>query len=811
MVAGRAPGDVSAHLLARRAPAHLPVYGLEGGSPATDPGTARCPGEGTCASALSRGSGSEGRGTGHGRRKKKRTRTPAIAQPTPSSRPPAVASPPAPPLRRNQIVRIGLTTARDKVVVSAGSGTFRILDPATALPVWRESYSGAVTIGIRGASPTSGRVYRAQVGSFEEKEPAEQLAARLRSELSVPVIVAWSPDRNVWRIRAGEADSRGGLADVMGKLRAAGYADAWIADEAVIQKDASALVLLDASYETYAVPGRVMTIAPPSESAFLTVDGATYRGSLEVRLDAAGGIRVIDILPIESYLRGVVPAELGPDVYPEIEAIKAQALAARTYTYRNLGQFAEEGFDLCDTPRCQVYSGVKAEHPLSDRAIAETEGEIAIYQDRPINAMYTSTCGGHTEDAAVIFPENTAPYLVGVPCAPEERSRKQRRILLSGDPALVSAPNARAAEAAALLTVNGILDRGAVTAAPLSSPVASAEATTWIDALGAACGVVRPAAATGQAAAADTASSVAALAARLIARMGWKDRIDLLIAHEDPQSWLRDEVEDLSGDEASAAAYFLKVGGWPQGPDGRIAPDRIATRGDLAQLLLAAAKDCDRISLREGIVRGGDTGSLQLTLKGTNEEHAVPDRALIFADFGSGAVPMRRVGVVAGDKVRYHLAASGQIDQMTLLPGREGASDDRYSNLSSWTVAYTADDLAKRLNDYLGSGGQILDIAPVRRGVSGRVTELRVAGTRGEAVIKGFTIRTALGLRENLFTIDKQAGPDGALRRVVFTGRGWGHGIGMCQVGAYGMALRGRSYKEILTHYYSGIRVEKLP
>src|SRR6185436_4918517 len=135
---------------------------------------------------------------------------------------------------------------------------------------------------------------------------------------------------------------------------------------------------------------------------------------------------------------------------------------------------------------------------------------------------------------------------------------------------------------------------------------------------------------------------------------------------------------------------------------------------------------------------------------------------------------------------------------------------DRYSSVSAWEVAYSPDDLAKKLDEYLGSG-RLLDIVPVRRGVSGRVTEIRITGSNGSAVIRGFSIRTALGLKENLFTVDRQRDRTGALKRVVFNGRGWGHGVGMCQVGAYGMALRGLSYQEILMHYYTGISLQRLP
>jgi peptidoglycan hydrolase-like amidase len=144
--------------------------------------------------------------------------------------------------------------------------------------------------------------------------------------------------------------------------------------------------------------------------------GRRVRGALVVWLNDRGALNLVNELPLEQYLRGVVPRELGPGSYPELEALKAQAVAARSYTLRNLGGFADEGYDLCSTPKCQVYGGVAAEHPLSDRAVAETAGEILVYAGEPIEALYSATCGGHTEDVETIFPLKREPYLRGVRC-----------------------------------------------------------------------------------------------------------------------------------------------------------------------------------------------------------------------------------------------------------------------------------------------------------------------------------------------------------------------------------------------------------
>ncbi len=141
-----------------------------------------------------------------------------------------------------------------------------------------------------------------------------------------------------------------------------------------------------------------------------------YRGSLLISSTDRGRLNVINELPLEDYLRGVVPREMGPEVFNQLEALKAQSVAARTYTVRNLGEFAEEGYDICSTPRRQVYGGRSVEHPSSDRAIRETEGLVALWRGEPIDALYSATSGGHTEDVGTVFPlKKDELYLRGTP------------------------------------------------------------------------------------------------------------------------------------------------------------------------------------------------------------------------------------------------------------------------------------------------------------------------------------------------------------------------------------------------------------
>src|SRR5262247_2834343 len=108
-------------------------------------------------------------------------------------------------------------------------------------------------------------------------------------------------------------------------------------------------------------------------------DNRSYRGKVEVFVNSRNTLTVVNELPLEEYLFGVVPNELNPVTFGEIEALKAQAVAARTYIVRNLGQYKNEGYDICSSDACQVYQGQGTENPLSTQAVTDTRGLIAVY------------------------------------------------------------------------------------------------------------------------------------------------------------------------------------------------------------------------------------------------------------------------------------------------------------------------------------------------------------------------------------------------------------------------------------------------
>ncbi len=151
-----------------------------------------------------------------------------------------------------------------------------------------------------------------------------------------------------------------------------------------------------------------------STSGTVTIGGQPYRGSAEVRVNSGGKLAGINELPIEQYIYGVVPRELGPLVFPEVEAQKVQAIAARTYAIAYLGRRASDGYDLRATVADQVYGGRSAEHAISTAAVDGTRGLVARFDGKLILARYSSTSGGHTADNEESFAENPIPYMRGV-------------------------------------------------------------------------------------------------------------------------------------------------------------------------------------------------------------------------------------------------------------------------------------------------------------------------------------------------------------------------------------------------------------
>jgi len=153
-----------------------------------------------------------------------------------------------------------------------------------------------------------------------------------------------------------------------------------------------------------------------------------YRGIIELARFEGNRLTAVNVIDIEEYLLSVVPAEM-PASWP-IEALKAQTLAARTFTVHRigLGRFASRGYDLCDTTVSQVYVGVSNEHVNTTRAVNETRGMLIFFNGQPIEAVYSSSSGGFTENSESAWG-SFVPYLRSVREINETTARQWTRTI----------------------------------------------------------------------------------------------------------------------------------------------------------------------------------------------------------------------------------------------------------------------------------------------------------------------------------------------------------------------------------------------
>jgi stage II sporulation protein D len=139
--------------------------------------------------------------------------------------------------------------------------------------------------------------------------------------------------------------------------------------------------------------------------------GKSWRGRFKIFVNPRGQLTLADRLPLETYLLGVVPGEIGALDPAYIEAGRAQAVAARSYTLFYRGRRAAEGFDLYATVEDQLYGPTEHEKPLASRCVEDTRGRIAMWGGQPIRANYCSTCGGIAAEVWEAWPADALPYL----------------------------------------------------------------------------------------------------------------------------------------------------------------------------------------------------------------------------------------------------------------------------------------------------------------------------------------------------------------------------------------------------------------
>jgi SpoIID/LytB domain protein len=199
-------------------------------------------------------------------------------------------------------------------------------------------------------------------------------------------------------------------------LQSQGFKNVYLDSKVLTARSRLALIVGNQTFTTDSLEIKSkknsFTLAENKENSTSTL----YAGSLKVQPNAYGDFSFVDLVPLETYLRGVVPFEIGADA--PTNALQVQAIIARTYALRNLRRFAIDNYQLCATVHCQVYKGLSGTNSTIDRAIAATKNKVLTHQNELVDALYYSANGGVTAYFNDVWDGSERPYLQPIIDAP---------------------------------------------------------------------------------------------------------------------------------------------------------------------------------------------------------------------------------------------------------------------------------------------------------------------------------------------------------------------------------------------------------
>jgi SpoIID/LytB domain protein len=251
---------------------------------------------------------------------------------------------------------------------------------------------------------------RVVLSTHRSFESAEDSAQRWRSQ-GIPVEIAQPGRWQVWAKR--EVYNTPLLRRVLlTSLQKQGYVIPFLDSQVLKQVPQAAWIVNNTRYSNH--PLQITAGKSPIQVKTGGRDprNRSYAGQLRLQRNAYGNYTLVNQVPLETYLRGVVPHEIGQQA-PQ-PAIEAQAILARTYALRNLRRFQIDNYQLCADTQCQVYEGLTGTYVPADRAIAITQGQVLTYGNQLVDALYFSTSGGITAPFSHVWNGPDRPYLQAV-------------------------------------------------------------------------------------------------------------------------------------------------------------------------------------------------------------------------------------------------------------------------------------------------------------------------------------------------------------------------------------------------------------
>lgn len=693
------------------------------------------------------------------------------------------------------IIKIGLGVNLSDIKISSSSG-MKIYEINARYKLIAQD---ADEVRIKGHKEKLTEKFLVQVAQTGKREEADEIADELKTKIKNKIYVTENPENEIggsFQVRVGDFLTRGDALLFIKELNQIGIEESWILREEITLDKSKPLWILVNDELINLHENTVLYFVPNHKRSYLSFNDRNYRGFFVLKASPKG-IILVNILNIEDYLRGVVPSELSPYDFSELEAHKAQAVAARTYAIKKLGMHDDLGFDISDTPKTQFYKGMSAEHPLSSQAVEMTKGEVAFYKGELIDALYTSTCGGRTEDVENIFGGASLPYLKSTECVYEKQKEWELRSKNRIFPVHVEGRNI-SPMIASLISLK-ILPRE-INPAFFEETASRHEALDWIYTILALLGKKNR-----EISPQPSSLSYAHLAHLIVQAFGWKERVQNLLLTSEKEYILKD-YQIWNGKEGDDLAYLLQSGIFSSSRKLKD-PDRLVNRGEMA-FYLGKVIQSYRDLTHMGVFIKLDKNGIELKEDGEPKKLSLSPNIFLIRNSAGEHSFASRIYLLGGEKIRW-IERGGKVHLLEVTYPPYTHVLDRTSLFHRWQIRKSRDKLGERINQFYPVG-DLQDLIPKKRGVSKRVIELLIKGSESQALVKGFKIRSVLGLKETLFVIDREYDEQGRIAHFIFCGKGWGHGVGLCQVGAFGMARAGALYKEILKKYYHGIKIAKI-
>jgi len=271
-----------------------------------------------------------------------------------------------------------------------------------------------------------------------------------------------------------------------------------------------------------------------------------------------------------------------------------------------------------------------------------------------------------------------------------------------------------------------------------------------------------------------------------------------------------DDVAEVPKERRADLAILLRDGYFAIHPDLTLKPNRSFTRGRMLRLIRQIyEKKKWMAQTLSATTKASVDGKLVLRTGKTEKQLVIRPDVFLFREFGATLYPVREAAIIGGETVDYQLDAVGAVKYLEIKPSITPTVAENMSPFTMWNASLSAGQVQSRLSRYVRGIGTLYDLNIKKAGYSRRAIELEIIGSNGTKILKGGKIRSALRLNEQLFVINKRYNGS-TVSSYTFTGRGWGHGVGMCQYGAYGLAKMGVKYDEIIKHYYTGVDLTRM-